>query len=101
MLMSSMVLSLRAIGERWDVSLGGGVMWYWTWGVHLTEKNLDPGGAPLRNTNVHLIAYTSHARHFNELDSKSEDKHLFAPKQRDGGRQRRHQHKFLNRLQNH
>lgn len=52
MLITSMVLSLRAIGERWDVSLFGGVMWYWTFGVHLTEKNLDPGGAPLRNNNM-------------------------------------------------
>lgn len=48
--MSSIVLSLRAMGERWEVSLGGGLMLYWTLGVHLTEKNLDPGGALLRNT---------------------------------------------------
>lgn len=48
--MSSIVLSLRAMGERWEVSSGGGLMWYWTLGVHLTEKNLDPGGALLRNT---------------------------------------------------
>lgn len=73
MLMSSMLLSLRAIGERWDVSLGGGVMWYWTLGVHLTEKNLDPGGAPLRNTSAQRIVYTSRAQHFHETD-----KHLFA-----------------------
>lgn len=66
MVMSSMVLLLRAIGERWDVSLGGGVMWYWTLGVHLTEKNLDPAGAPLRNTNMQWIVYTWRAQHFNE-----------------------------------
>lgn len=101
MLMSSMALSLRAIGERWEVSLGAGVMWYWTLEVHLTEKNLDPGGAPLRNTNMHWIVYTSHARHFKETASASIDKHLFAPKQCDGGHQPRHQHEFLRRRQNY
>lgn len=48
--MSSIVLSFRATGDRWEVSWGGGLMRYWTLGVHLTEKNLDPGGALLRNT---------------------------------------------------
>lgn len=63
MLMNSMVLSLRAMGVRWDVSLAGGVMWYWTLGVHFTEKNLDPGGAPLRNSDMQWIVYTSHTQH--------------------------------------
>lgn len=38
---------LRGIGERWDVSWGGGLMVYWTLGVHLTEKKSVPGGAHL------------------------------------------------------
>lgn len=81
MLMSSMVLSLRAIGERWEVSLGAGVIWYWTLGVHLTEKNLDPGGAPLRNTNKQEIFFLHHIQIIcKEADSAREDKHLFAPK---------------------
>lgn len=52
MLISSMASSLRTIGERWEVSVVEGVMWYCTLGVHLTEKNLDPGGAPLWNANM-------------------------------------------------
>lgn len=38
---------LRGIGERWDVSWGGGLMVYCTLGVHFTEKKLEPGGAHL------------------------------------------------------
>lgn len=38
---------LRGIGERWDDSWGGGLMVCCTLGVHLTEKNLEPGGAHL------------------------------------------------------
>lgn len=41
------VSPLRGIGERWDVSWGGGLMVYCTLGVHLTEKKLVPGGAHL------------------------------------------------------
>lgn len=100
MLISSMALSQRAIGERWDVPLGEGVMWYWTLGVHLTEKNLDPGGAPLRDTNMQRIVCTSHAQPFNEKESGREGKHLFEPKQRDGGREPRRYHEFLNSWQN-
>lgn len=43
---------LRGTGERWDVSWGGGLMVYWTLGVHLTEKKSVPGGAHLGKKNM-------------------------------------------------
>lgn len=43
---------LRGTGERWDVSWGGGLMVYWTLGVHLTEKKSVPGGAHLGEKHV-------------------------------------------------
>lgn len=50
MMMSSTGFPLRGTRDRWDVSLGGGLMLYWTLGVHLMEKYFELGGALLRNS---------------------------------------------------
>lgn len=50
MLMSSIVFPPRGRGDRWEVSWGGGLTRYWTLGVALTEKNLEPGGALLKSS---------------------------------------------------
>lgn len=50
MMMSSTGFPLRGMRDRWDVSSGGGLMLYWTLGVHLIEKYLELGGALLRNS---------------------------------------------------
>lgn len=80
--MSSIVLSLRAMGERWEVSSGGGLMRYWTLGVHLTEKNLDPGGALLRKITFAAYdgSFMQHIHIFMKQTRGHGGKHLFVRK---------------------
>ena len=87
MLMSSTEFPSRGMGERWDVSRGGGLMLYWTLAVRFTEKNLELGGALLRTRNTAglgtccMYDYTKYIKHtqcvcvIERRESYSEEKH--------------------------